>query len=262
VKAKAARFLPATPVLCAVLLCGIPSSSFARAPVVEILSPTEYAPPLPRVHARFTFGEEQLLRETVQAVVDEVEVRFDPENDGRDNDGDDLIDEAGESMWSELSDTSATMVAWLPYSLRSDDPATPANEGIHTIRIGVYNTLREWGEDVKQFEVAAELAALDAHCYPNPFNPEETSTQVRFTLTSSAKLTIEVYDFAGNRLATVCKDEWRDAGIQDESCDHWWGRDSRTDRRVPAGIYFVKIVADRSGQTQSAVAPVGVLPPR
>lgn len=232
----------------------------ARAPVVDILSPLQYAPPVPCMHVRFTFSENQLVYETVLVTVDGVDVRLDPENDGQDNDGDALVDEPGESVWSELSDTCATMVSWLPYRLRADDPATPENEGMHTIRVGAYNTLREWGESVSRFEVATELSSLDAYCYPNPFRPEEGSTQIAFTLTSSAEVTIEVYDFPGNKLATLCKDEWRDAGIQQEPCDRWWGRDSRTDRRVPAGAYFVKVAADRDGQTESAVAVVGVLP--
>ncbi len=242
----------------AVLL--LPPDSHARPPVVEILTPLQYAPPVPCIRARFTFGEDQLLYETVQVTVDGVQVSFDPENDGRDNDGDALVDEAGETVWSELSDTSATMVAWLPYRLRVDDPATPDNEGLHTIRVGAYNTLREWGESENRFQVTAELSSLNAYCYPNPFSPEAAGTQVTFVLTSSAKVTIEVYDFAGKRLATVCKDEWRDAGIQNEPCARWWGRDSRTDRRVPAGVYFVRVRADGNGHAQSAVAVVGVLP--
>ncbi len=253
---------PPVAILSAALLSVLAGISRADAPAVEILAPVGYASPVPRIEVRFTFAGEQLLYETVAIVVDGVVVAFDPENDGRDNDGDELVDEPGESVWSELSDASATMVAWLPYSLRTDDPATPRNEGQHTISAGAYNSLREWGEAESSFEVVEQLSTLDAYCFPNPFTPEESNTQVAFTLTTSAKVTIEVHDFAGNRIDRICKDEWRSAGMHLDPCDRWWGRDSDTGGRVPAGVYFITVKADRNGQWRTDVVKVGVLPKR
>jgi hypothetical protein len=229
-------------------------------PTVEILTPTEYAPAVPRIEARFGFEDVPLLYETVQVTVDGVAVRLDPEHDTHDNDGDGLTDEPGESIWSELTSVSALMRAWMPYALRADDPATPEDEGHHTICVGAYNEAREWGESESSFRVTSRLSGLDAYCYPNPFIPEQSATQLTYVLTSSAKVTVTIHDFAGQRLATICEDEWRDAGTQREPCDRWWGKNHRTDRRVPAGIYFMRVQADRNGQTENSVVRVGVLP--
>jgi hypothetical protein len=244
----------------ALVLCSCAASAMAHPLTVEIIAPGEYAPPVPRVEVRFRFDEGGLRYEAVSVEVDGAGVQFDAVHDGRDNDGDGLVDEQGETVWSELSSTSALMRAWMPYRLQVDDPGTLGNEGRHTIRVTALGTQGEWGEAESAFHVTEELSPLQAHCYPNPFSPEETGTQLTFVLSSSATVTAQVYDFEGKKIATIFEDQWREAGCHRDACDRWWGRDRRTGRRVSAGVYFVRVQAEREGQKQTDVVKIGVLP--
>ncbi len=73
--------------------------------------------------------------------------------------------------------------------------------------------------------------------YPNPFNP---STNIRFAVPRSDRVSVRIYDVAG-RLVKVLVDEHRSAG---EHAVVWRGRDG-ADRLVAAGVYFVRLKTGR-----------------
>jgi len=74
--------------------------------------------------------------------------------------------------------------------------------------------------------------------YPNPFNPR---TRIAFSLASSQRARIEVYDVAG-RVVSVLLDEECEAG---EHSVEWNGTDSRGSE-VASGTYFVRMLTGGS----------------
>ena len=73
--------------------------------------------------------------------------------------------------------------------------------------------------------------------YPNPFNPE---TAINFELPIAAKVTINVYNIKGERVAVVLN-EWMGAG---QHTIVWNGKDSRNEI-VSSGIYFYEMQTEK-----------------
>jgi hypothetical protein len=69
--------------------------------------------------------------------------------------------------------------------------------------------------------------------YPNPFNPE---TSIRFDLKENSKVTIDVYNIKGQRIATVAEGSFN-AGRHSVT---WKGTDSNGNS-VASGVYFYKM---------------------
>ena len=65
--------------------------------------------------------------------------------------------------------------------------------------------------------------------YPNPVSSNAT---IDFTLDREASVTMNVYDVAGRRVATLIDNEARPAGLSSVSFNT---------RQLPTGIYFVKM---------------------
>ncbi len=72
--------------------------------------------------------------------------------------------------------------------------------------------------------------------YPNPFNPE---TQIRYTVAKPGRVTIEVFDLLGRRVA-ILLDQEQQAGTHLVS---WNGKDSGGSA-VASGVYFYRMQAD------------------
>jgi hypothetical protein len=79
-------------------------------------------------------------------------------------------------------------------------------------------------------------------CFPNPFNP---STAIQYSIPERGRVDLAVYDVTGRKIIRLT-DDVRQAGVQRVI---WDGRDARG-RRVPSGIYFVRLQA---GERTSAV---------
>lgn len=74
---------------------------------------------------------------------------------------------------------------------------------------------------------------LSVSAYPNPFNP---LTTVRYTLPAKGRVTLDVYDLRGERVATLVNED-RDAGAYTAT---WPGTNDRG-ATVSSGVYFAKL---------------------
>ena len=66
--------------------------------------------------------------------------------------------------------------------------------------------------------------------YPNPFNP---STRIQYSVSSTQKITLKVYDVLGNEIATLVNEE-KPAGNYEVEFDG---------TGLPSGIYFYQLKA-------------------
>jgi hypothetical protein len=99
------------------------------------------------------------------------------------------------------------------------------DEDTHLIETGIFKLAA--GEE-------STLSIPDNHIvaqnYPNPFNPE---TQIRFGLPEDSKVTIEVFNLQGQKVATLA-DGYYEAGYHSvtfRGANH------------PSGVYFYRTVA-------------------
>jgi hypothetical protein len=76
--------------------------------------------------------------------------------------------------------------------------------------------------------------------YPNPFNPVAS---VRFGIIKEQRVTIDVFNLAGQRVRRLCHDKFA-AGYHTVTFDG---------QELPSGIYFAKISAGRFGKTEKMV---------
>jgi hypothetical protein len=105
------------------------------------------------------------------------------------------------------------------------------NEGMPA----VINTLSDVGGMPKRY-------LLSLSNYPNPFNPRTT---VRYTVPAPGPVTIAVYDARGTQVATLVRNERRDAGAYQID---WNGR-SDSGAAMSSGVYFARI--EQSGVARS-----------
>ncbi len=145
-----------------------------------------------------------------------------------------------------------------------DDPMTDAIEGPssgQTISFVVGNVETNetfvWDADNRTVEISALTAkggsddpALPSEYglhqnYPNPFNP---STTISFSMPSSGKVSIEVYNILGARVATVF-DGMAEAGTTSVI---WDGRNENGEQ-VATGIYFSRMKCDQFEQSRKMV---------
>ena len=85
------------------------------------------------------------------------------------------------------------------------------------------------------------------YAYPNPFSPARwEAVRLQYNLTAPASVTIKVYDFALDFVATVVNGKYRD--IPGDYYEEWDGR-NREGEIVANGVYFYKL--DKSGQGEA-----------
>jgi hypothetical protein len=132
-------------------------------------------------------------------------------------------------------------IAWTPYSYSLD---AYAGEIVRVALHGVSNqTFFMMVDDIMVVNngafvdidpqpVIPEVTALHGN-YPNPFNPE---TSIRFDLKENSKVTIDVYNIKGQRIATVAERSFN-AGRHNVT---WKGTDNNGNS-VASGVYFYKM---------------------
>ncbi len=82
--------------------------------------------------------------------------------------------------------------------------------------------------------------------YPNPFNPRTT---IGYVLDREAAVTLQVFDVAGRRLATLVEGVVMEAGSHQTE---WDGLD-HTGRQAPAGVYFCVLETDQGRESRPMV---------
>jgi len=96
--------------------------------------------------------------------------------------------------------------------------------------------------DVDDWPVALPGKFVLHQNYPNPFNPK---TKIAFDLPRSARVTVDVFDILGRRVATLM-DENLEAGPQETE----WDGTNDNGRSVASGIYFYRVSYDKVSQTK------------
>ncbi len=110
------------------------------------------------------------------------------------------------------------------------DGNTRPKHGVYDI--GVYETdvpvgVKETGNQVP--------TTYSLKNYPNPFNP---TTNIQFELPVSSHVTLEIYNYIGERIVTLL-DEAKNAG---EYQTEWNGKNSQN-RNVASGVYIYRMQA-------------------
>jgi PKD repeat protein len=85
-----------------------------------------------------------------------------------------------------------------------------------------------------------EESLKDAHNFPNPFNPEITSTNIRYSIAEETNITIKIFDTGNNLVKTLLEDEAQEVPTGDYYNIEWDGKNGRGET-VANGLYFFMI---------------------
>jgi len=100
------------------------------------------------------------------------------------------------------------------------------------------------------------LTLTEAENDPNPFDPEiDGVTDIEGSLSKPAHVTVKVYDFAGNYVATLAEDVMMTNSLEGVS---WAGTDD-DGKNVANGVYFCYIEADDGSKVTTEVVKIVVL---
>lgn len=96
--------------------------------------------------------------------------------------------------------------------------------------------------DVGEYIQEAGLAGEEStYAYPSPFAPSQgRMTRIQYSLSTPARVTVRIYDFASRRVRTLIEDAVRE-GPADHG-ENWDGRDDQGEV-VANGVYFYRIEA-------------------
>jgi hypothetical protein len=86
--------------------------------------------------------------------------------------------------------------------------------------------------------------ALDQN-HPNPFNP---ATDISFSLPSAARVTLEIYNILGERVATLV-----DSELGAGSHTVTWNSTDISGNTVASGVYFYRLQAGETVMTKKMV---------
>jgi len=97
------------------------------------------------------------------------------------------------------------------------------------------------------FRTFEEVAGKDeTYAYPNPFSPSITDTRIHYdTNGQNADITIEIFDFALNRVRTLIRNASRSGNHEHDEI--WDGKDNN-DRIVPNGVYFYRVLINGNNE--------------
>ncbi len=100
-----------------------------------------------------------------------------------------------------------------------------------------------WDGEWKIYFASQSLASQnETHCFPNPFSPRLDRLKIKYsTGGKSEKVTIRVFNFSMNYVATVIQNADRsETGTGTGVIDYWDGRDA-SGNMVPNGVYFYRV---------------------
>jgi predicted extracellular nuclease len=146
--------------------------------------------------------------------------------------------------WTISNDTSADTCRVGDYGDYDYAPVSGDNvyvRGIVFYSFGLYKIEPRGNEDIAINPVGVSEEYFGgkfglAQNVPNPFNPK---TSIAFNLTSPGDVTLEVFDVAGHRVATLI-DRRMEAGTH---VAHWDGTTGEGERAA-SGVYFYKLSAN------------------
>lgn len=96
----------------------------------------------------------------------------------------------------------------------------------------------------RAFVSTAEAGEPDTYAYPNPYSPARwEAVRLQYNLTAPAYITVKVYDFAMDYVATVCDGKYR--GLPGDWYETWDGVNAQGEI-VANGVYFYRL--EKSGQ--------------
>ena len=103
--------------------------------------------------------------------------------------------------------------------------------------------------------IGSDSVTIKSYAFPSPFTPSRptsnrNSTQVSYSLSESAEVTVRIYNFAGNLIKTLVKDVYRKG--QENHTEKWYGRDGKGEI-VANGVYFYIIETSTGHETYGKV---------
>jgi hypothetical protein len=135
--------------------------------------------------------------------------------------------------------------AFLAWEERKGSPTVSPNGAPTNVEVRVQHVIP--GSSVSRITTLpdSDTPALAFGVRPTFPNPARTHCRIAFDLPGPTRVTIEAFDVAGRRVARLADGRF-EAGAQTLS----WNLDDRQGRRVPPGLYLVRVVA---GKDQAVV---------
>ncbi len=97
----------------------------------------------------------------------------------------------------------------------------------------------QWATAIEEHDAVPKAFSLAN--YPNPFN---AGTQIRFALPAAERVTLEVFDVVGRKVATLLERQPMAAGVHEVA----WSADGRA-----TGVYFYRIQAAENVRTRKMI---------
>lgn len=94
-----------------------------------------------------------------------------------------------------------------------------------------------------------------AYAYPSPFSPQLSTgvTRIHYAPKQSGKVTVKIYDFALNLVATLINNQMRQAGVE---YDEIWDGRNKDGKIVANGVYFFKVDGEGGQKEWGKVAVI------
>ncbi|MFH1416131.1 MAG: hypothetical protein ABIH89_08640 [Elusimicrobiota bacterium] len=201
-----------------------------KQPSIEIVQPVDFAGRNPVFQANITGGG--IVPSTVVLDIDLVS-------------GGDVISITGAANYN--SSTGEYKKRWTGADFREGEKYRL----IASVRDAAGNTYTDTSEFVINAGMVADLIPV-----PSPFNPLSEGVVIRYVLNEDAKVSVSIYNTAGELVMVLVEGESRSAGLNEQ--DIWYARDF-SDRMLANGIYFCEIVAETSQGEQRRYSSLAVL---
>ncbi len=207
-------------------------------PKIDILQPKNngYATPQPVIAAK-------AYDEGIGVDVDSIKIEIDEFN------GNNIITVKGDENPG-IFDSSTDIISY-------NYDGSSLNSGKYKLTISLkdsgYDEPKEAAESVV-FTVKDEMIA-DLINYPNPFDPEQCETTIRYVLEKEAEVTINIYDVSSGLVRTVIKGKKRSKGLNEDK----WDGSNFAKKTLSNGIYFCEFIAKDEDGEYKAYQTIAIL---
>lgn len=125
----------------------------------------------------------------------------------------------------------------------------PLKRGEYVITIHAEDKLGNACNSSKIVKVeTAVLGMTGAHAYPNPFDPAAEPAKISFDISRASDVTVKVYDFGGQYVATLAADQHLGSGSHAIE----WGGEASDGTDLANGTYIVRVTATDGTKTEEA----------